>query len=205
MVNGAQHTLEDLQENCKADLDSLENLKVHMGVTRPVRPSLLLVASHFLAAYGFSPKEQVWFRAFVPLALERVILAPTLELPLSDEQVEEVVGQLYSRSELEHVVIQQGFEFSTRVMLQDPSRTKGRGQWAGAEAVPQAVTFQVLEAVPVMQGRITKETIMAVAPPSVIPERPASPTMGSDEEQYFDPEEERRPRWEWLGVFWVYL
>ena len=195
MACGAQQTREDLLEH--RTTDSHEVLTLPVGAARRVSPALLLVTAHFLAAYGFSPKEQVWFRAFAPLPLERVILALLPEVPLSSEQIEAVVGQLYQRSEQESVVLQQDFDFRTQVMLPDPTRRKGRGQWAGAEAVPQPVAFQVLETVPVLQGRITKETVVAVAPPSVKLGH-TSPNMGSDDEQSM--EEAMRPRWEGLGV-----
>ena len=195
MASGAQQPREELLEHCTSS--SQEDLTLHVGVARPMSPALLLVTAHFLAAYGFSPKEQVWFRAFAPLPLERAILALQPEVSLSSEQIGEVVGQLYRRSEQEAVVLQQDFDFRAQVMLPDPTRSKGRGQWAGAEAVPQPVTFQVLETVPVLQGRITKETVVAVAPPTVRLGH-ASPTMGSDDELSIDGYV--RTRWEGLEV-----
>ncbi len=91
-------------------------------------------------------------------------LAPAL----SESQAREVVGQLYERSRAQTVIAHRGLD------LLLPSR----------EEALAPVRLSVLETTPVLQGRVTERTVVAVLPPE-------------EHSPFPSPKWERRPRFDW--------
>ena len=174
-------SVEELSDQLNVDLTTFV---AHIGLSRPVAATLLLVSPHFLKVYGFFSQESVWFRRITPVPLSRVTLVPVLEA-LSEQQLEESVRGLYTQCQRKTVTVQQGFNLVF-----------------GVHCSP--TTFAVTEASPVLQGKITDQTVITVLLPD--PSCPSSPSKprrkgsgrrvsktpvreDSDGEMYFDAED----------------
>lgn len=183
------------------DSNAISNVQIGLG--RPITPAMLLVIPHFLHTYGFASQEVVWFRPASAVPLERAILAPAvhLGLGLNEEGTQAVAKQLFGLSEREPVMLQQGFDFVTRLELEakvkeeeEESESESESEseeeeekeekWRDyvvasipAHLLGQLLTFTVLETFPVMQGRITRDTTLVLLPsdssPFPSPSRPA--------------------------------
>ena len=146
------------------NINNLKELHVSTGFSQTSEPTIILASQHFMECYGFFTREPVWFRWFNPSLLTQVMLCPTG--PMAQHVIAEasqVIGQLYDKAEKEPVIMQQNFKFVFRASLTfDP--TAGRTH----EAV---LSFQVLECSPVLQGRVTRETVFTFLPPPIVTPR----------------------------------
>ena len=135
----------------------LEDLRVATGFHQPSEPTIILASQHFMECYGFFTREPIWFRWYSPSILTHVMLSPTG--PFSSQALAEarhVIAQLYAKAENEPVIMQQNFKFVLRASLNSP----------GAHDV--VLNFQVLECTPVLQGKVTADTVITFLPPSVV-------------------------------------
>lgn len=140
----------------------LLDVQVSTGFPQPTKPTIILASQHFMECYGFFTREPIWFRRYNPASLENVMLAPIGTLSqLVLAQANNVVAQLYKKAENESIIMQQGFKFMFRTDLSEICAEETSTQ----EAV---LSLQILECSPVLQGRITKDTVITVIPPSNI-------------------------------------
>ncbi len=143
---------------------NLEELHVATGFHQPSEPTIILASQHFMECYGFFTREPIWFRWYSPSVLTEVMLSPTgLLANQALAEAGHVIAQLYAKAESEPVLMQQNFKFVFRASLNfEPTA----GESASArEAV---LSFQVLECCPVLQGKVTKDTVITFLPPSVV-------------------------------------
>ena len=143
----------------------LLDVQVTTGFPQSTEPTIILASQHFMECYGFFTREPIWFRWYNPATLESVMLAPVG--PLAHQvlaQASNVVAQLYKKAGSESILMQQGFKFMFRaelnseVGLDQPAKTNH-------EAI---LSLQIMECSPVLQGVITKDTVITVLPPSTI-------------------------------------
>ena len=189
---------EDLSAELKFNLTAFE---VRIGLPRSMKATLLLVSRHFLRIYGLFSEEVMWFRQLNPVPLDQITLVPASKDPadLSESHIEESVRQLYLHCQKEVVTVQQGFDFVFQVHFSPDEDMDFDSLSAETEI------FAVTKASPVLQGRITDQTIITVIPsrsdsatpmPSqtIKPKRKVTKAHlfaeDSDGETYFDAEEE---------------
>ena len=174
-------SVEELSDQLTVDLTTFV---AHIGLSRPVTATLLLVSRHFLKVYGFFSQECVWFHQITPVPLSRVTLVPVLEgteTP-SEQQLEESVrGQQLEESvrgqQLEESVRGQQLEESVRGLYAQCQRktvTVQQGFNLVFRVHCSPTMFAVTEASPVLQGKITDQTVITVLPSD--PSSPASPS-----------------------------
>lgn len=136
----------------------LQDVHLATGFPQSSEPTIILASQHFMECYGFFTREPVWFRWYDPVTLDEVMLAPVG--PLAHQALvgaSHVVSQLYSKAESENIILQQDFKFVFRTTLAFDSGPGGATQ----EAV---LSFQVLECSPVLQGKLTKDTVITLLP-----------------------------------------
>ena len=153
----------DFDEMLKQLSITYSDLYVVTGFARPSEPTILLASQHFMECYGFFTREPIWFRWHNPATLREVMLLPIG--PFVHEimsKAENIVAQLYSKSENEPVIMHQGFKFvlRTRDVISEPNQD---GDPASNEIV---LTFHVMDTSPVLQGRVTKDTVITILSPS---------------------------------------
>lgn len=138
----------------------LQDVNVATGFPQPSEPTIILASQHFMECYGFFTREPIWFRQYSPATLDQVMLAPVG--PLCHQvlgNANRVVSQLYYKAMNESIVMQQGFKFVFRADFVSDS-TPGVVQ-SNQDVV---LTFQVLECSPVLQGKITNNTVITLLP-----------------------------------------
>ena len=194
-------SVEELSDQLDVDLTTFT---VCIGLSRPVTATLLLVSRHFLKVYGLFSQESVWFRRFTPVPLNQVTLVPVLEgtATMSEQQIEESVQELYIHCQRKTITTQQGFNLVFQVRRSSSGESSMDFDSNCAE--DYVTTFAVVEASPVLQGKITDQTVITVLPPD--PPCPSSPSKpkrrvsgkkvsktpvreDSDGEMYFDAED----------------
>lgn len=156
--------LVDFEEVFKQLSIELHDVQVATGLPQPTEPTIILASQHFMECYGFFTHEAIWFRWYSPPVLHEVMVVPMG--PLSQlvlTQASQVVCQLYCKAENESVIMQQGFKFVFQANLNCESGVEET--LSTQEAV---LSLQVLECSPVLQGRITKDTVITFLPPSDI-------------------------------------
>lgn len=134
----------------------LLDVQVATGFPQSTEPTIILASQHFMECYGFFTREPIWFRWYNPATLDSVMLVPVGPLPLA--QATNVVSQLYKKAESESVIMQQGFKFMFQLEPDSEASVAGVIQ----EAV---LSLQIVECSPVLQGRITKDTVITILPP----------------------------------------
>lgn len=156
--------LVDFEEVFKQLSVDILDVQVATGFPQPTEPTIILASQHFMECYGFFTREPIWFRWYNPATLDDVMLVPVG--PHSQRvltQARNVVSQLYKKIENESIVMQQGFKFIFRTELNFESGSEATN--STQEAV---LNFQILECSPVLQGRVTKDTVITLLPPSNI-------------------------------------
>ena len=153
------HNMDSESEMVLMNLDfQSQSLEQHTGLTRPTTPTLLVASQAFLASHGYFHMELVWVHPFSPLPLDRVILsaAPARgSVPLTPALVEQAMQHLSSSVESGTVLLRQDTTFSL----------PGLFSLAGSgEKRHDTAKFTVLECSPVLQGKITRDTEVAVVP-----------------------------------------
>lgn len=154
---------------------TLKRLEISTGLPKSHVPAPLLVSQHFMQAYGFYKEEPIWFRYVSTVPLDRVIISPCAQSEnVAEKFAEEVVKQIYERCESEPLIMQQDFEYVFRVKL-PPEASSSRSTMvvtpskssSNSELTQDHVlSFNVLEASPVLQGVITPTTVIILVPPS---------------------------------------
>ena len=139
---------------------TLSKLQISTGLPHESEPTILLSSQHFLETFGFVTRESIWFRWYNPTILEQVLLAPLDGLTHQQiiSQAGDVVAQIYQKSEKESIIMHQDFKFTFTASLSSDS-----GNYEDS-----LLTFQVMECVPVLQGKITKNTVITILPLSNI-------------------------------------
>ena len=195
-------TQEDLSAELKFNLTAFE---VRIGLPRSTKATLLLVSRHFLRIYGLFSEELMWFRQLTPIPLDQITLVPASTDPAdhteSESHIEESVQQLYLHCQKEMVTVQQNFDFVFKVQFS----SSGEGFMDFDPLSAEIERFSVTKASPVLQGRITDQTVITVIPSSddYTSPMPSQPIKNkrkttkahlfgedSDEETYFDAEDE---------------
>ena len=133
---------------------NMQDVHVVTGFPQPSEPTIILASQHFMDSYGFFTREPIWFRWYSPSPVDQVLLAPIG--PLSDSvlaNARQVTLQLYSKAEEDSIIMQQGFKFVFRTDSDISSLQNS------------VLTFHVVECSPVLQGTISKDTVITFLPP----------------------------------------
>ena len=148
---------------------------------------LLFVCEEFLTNFGFFKNEVVWMRPIEPLPLERVVITPMEDADDSVEALSEAVRQLYNQCMEGYVIANTGFQLLHQAVLPPStpsthdsekaeipaSDNKGEEEFLKTSpgsssddegSLPPPVVYRVLETVPVLQGRVTRDTAIVVVP-----------------------------------------
>ncbi len=138
------------------DIDSLSvlnhlnltpnDLHIVTGLPQKSQPVLLLASQHFMESYGFFTREQVWFRWSSCIPLKEVLVKV---INSSAVEVAHIATQLYHQ---DMVVLHKGFNYTIPMHPNEPG--------------DQVCRVHVCHCSPVLQGRITKDTVITVLPPS---------------------------------------
>jgi hypothetical protein len=160
-LSDQQVDFEDVLKQLGVDL---LDVQVTAGFPQATEPTIILASQHFMECYGFFTREPIWFRCYNPATLDSVLLVPIG--PLSQQvlaQAADVLTQLYRKAEVESIIMQQGFKFMFRAQLTSAAHPEQAS--SSQEAV---LNLKVLECSPVMQGKITRDTLITILPPSSI-------------------------------------
>ena len=134
-----------------------QSLERNTGLSRPTTPAILVASRSFLTSQGYSHLELVWTQLFSPLPLAGVILSGgpgSQTVPLTPAIVQQAMQQLSLLVDSETIILRQGTTFSL----------PGLFSLGGLEKRHVTVVFSVLECSPILQGRLTRETEIAVIP-----------------------------------------
>lgn len=148
--------LVDFEDVFKQLSVELLDVQVATGFPQSTEPTIILASQHFMECYGFFTREPIWFRWYNPATLDSVMLVPMGPLPPA--QASNVVSQLYKKAESESVIMQQGFKFVFELNYEASPEQLDITE----EAV---LSLEIVECSPVLQGRITKDTIITILPP----------------------------------------
>ena len=130
---------------------SPQDLHLVTGLPQLSEPVVLLTSQHLMESYGFFSREQVWFRWYCPALLEAVIFVPMAPVYDTAADIKTVVLQLFEKAEKECMLVHQGFNFVFQAHLD------GRDV---------ELIINALDCSPVLQGRITKDTLISFVPPT---------------------------------------
>ena len=103
-----------------------------------------------MESYGFFTREQVWFRWYTPVPLQQVMVT---RVSLPEVEVESIVAQLYLEDLL---ILQQGFNYAI------PIQHHKEGD--------DVCVVQAAHCSPVLQGQVTKDTMITVLPSASRPD-----------------------------------
>lgn len=177
-----------LAEACPASSDVLDESQMasSMGglmasqVTPPLLSEfnyLLFACESFLDSYGFYNNEPVWFAiAATPLPLDKVVLECTSPDD-TEEVVTDVVTQIYDQCQSSTIIAKTGFKLlhwlkedvthppKEELHLLDNDEDMN---WMDTDSIDSSITpptsFRVVETLPTLQGRITRDTSIIIIP-----------------------------------------
>jgi hypothetical protein len=145
---------DDTRETVLMNLPDCQSVERHTGLSRPTSPTILVSSPAFLASQGYFHLELVWVQITWPLCLQRVLVSGGT-VALTPAIMGEVMQQLSELLGKETVVLRQGATFSLT----------GKFPRGGEEERRHGVVqLRVLEASPVLQGQLTRETEVVVVP-----------------------------------------
>ena len=148
---------DEARETVLMNLPDCQSVERHTGLPRPTSPTILVSSPAFLASQGYFHLELVWVQITWPLCLQRVLVSGGSggTVALTPAVLGEVMQQLSELLGKEKVVLRQGATFSlTGKFPRDGEEERRHGM----------VQLRVLEASPVLQGQLTRETEVVVVP-----------------------------------------